>query len=104
MPSSRLLPRPAVARRRSGRRRILITGTPGTGKRPLGSYLELQRGFVHLDFDSRDTRTRFLRGSEAEFRSELAAVLASERKVVVTWTFVAETQLAYIELLRSFGF
>jgi hypothetical protein len=104
MPSSRLLPRPVVARRRSGRRLILITGTPGTGKRPLGGYLELQRGFVHLDFDSRRTRSRFLRGGEPELRSELAEVMASHPKVVVTWTYTSETQLAYVEMLRSMGF
>jgi hypothetical protein len=104
MASSRLLPWPAVARLRHGRRLILVTGTPGTGKRPLAAYLQAERGFVHVDLDSRETRTRLLRSGAEELRNELAAVVAASRKVVVTWTFVAETQLAYVERVRALGF
>jgi hypothetical protein len=103
MTSHRLLATVRV-RRRPGRRLLLITGTPGTGKRPLGSYLEAERGFVHVDLDSRATRTRLLRGGEDELRNELGAVASSTRKVVVTWTFTSETQLAYVEVMRGLGF
>jgi hypothetical protein len=103
MTSHRLLPI-GRGRRKPGRRLLLITGTPGTGKRPLGAYLESERGFVHLDLDSRRTRTRFLRGGEEELRRELGAVTSCSRKVVVTWTFTSETQLAYVELMRGLGF
>jgi len=103
MTSHRLLPN-FRGRRKPGRRLILITGTPGTGKRPLGSYLETQRDFVHVDLDSRRTRTRFLRAGEDELRRELATVTGANRKVVITWTFTSETQLAYVEVMRGLGF
>jgi len=90
--------------RKPGRRLLLITGTPGTGKRQLGSYLETQRDFLHVDLDSRRTRTQFLRAGEDELRRELATVTGANRKVVVTWTFASETQLAYVEVLRELGF
>jgi hypothetical protein len=92
------------ARRKPRRRLLLITGTPGTGKRQLGTYLESEREFVHVDLDSRRTRTQFLRGGEDELRRELASVTSSTRKVVVTWTFASETQLAYVEVMRDLGF
>jgi hypothetical protein len=103
MTSYRLLPI-SRGRHKPGRRLILITGTPGTGKRQLGSYLETQRDFLHVDLDSRRTRTRFLRGGNDELRRELATVTGSNRKVVVTWTFTSETQLAYVEAMRELGF
>lgn len=90
--------------RRGGRRLLLLTGTPGTGKRPLGSYLELARGFVHVDLDNRETRTRYLRSGEDEFRHELAILASTHPKIVVTWNFSSETQLAYLESLRGIGF
>jgi hypothetical protein len=90
--------------RRSGRRLILITGTPGTGKRPLGSYLETERGFVHVDLDNRESRTRFLLSGADALCTELATVTSTAKRIVVTWTFAAETQLEYVEAMRSLGF
>src|SRR5581483_12044533 len=104
MSTHRLLPNARGRRSHAGRRLLLLTGTPGTGKRQLGSYLELQRGFAHLDLDNREARTRYLRSGVEELRSELAALAAANRKVVVTWTVASETQLPYIEALRSLGF
>jgi len=88
----------------AGRRRLLITGTPGTGKRQLGGYLAVQRGFLHVDLDNRATRASLLRSGEAELRRELAAIAAAHRKVVVTWTFSSETQLPYVAAMRALGF
>jgi hypothetical protein len=99
----RLLPN-SRRRRIDGRRLLLITGTPGTGKRPLGTYLETERGFVHVDLDNREARTRFLRSGADALQAELAAVTATSPKIVVTWTFSAETQLAYVETMRDLGF
>ena len=90
--------------RAAGRRRILVTGTPGTGKRALGNYLAEERGFVHLDLDRGSARAQFLRSGEEGLRTELAALAASERKLVVTWTFASETQLAYVEVMQGLGF
>ena len=103
MTTHRLFPN-VLGRRKPGRRLLLVTGTPGTGKRPLGSYLETERDFVHVDLDSRRTRTQFLRAGEDELRRELATVTGASRKVVVTWTFTSETQLAYVEVMRELGF
>jgi hypothetical protein len=90
--------------RGTGRRRILITGTPGTGKRALGNYLAEERGFHHLDLDRGSMRAQFLRSGEEGLRTELAALAASNRKLVVTWTFASETQLAYVEVMQALGF
>jgi hypothetical protein len=90
--------------RAAGRRRILITGTPGTGKRALGNYLAEERGFVHLDLDRGSARAQFLRSGEEGLRGELATLAASNRKLVVTWTFASETQLAYVEVMQALGF
>ncbi|HEY3921976.1 MAG TPA: hypothetical protein VGL76_07660 [Gaiellaceae bacterium] len=98
------LPVFAGKRRSGGRRLLLITGTPGTGKRPLASYLQLERGFTHVDLDNRETRTQLLRSGESEFRTELAALAATTSKVVVTWSFSSETQLAYVETMQRLGF
>ena len=103
MPSFRLLPT-RLTRRKAGRRLLLITGTPGTGKRPLAAYLESERGFVHVDLDNRESRTRFLRSGADALRDELATVTSTASKIVVTWTFTAETQLAYVESMRTLGF
>jgi len=102
MTTHRLLPN--SQRRRNGRRLILITGTPGTGKRPLGSYLETERGFVHVDLDNRESRTRFLLSGADALCTELATVTSTAKRIVVTWTFNAETQLEYVEAMRSLGF
>jgi len=102
MTTHRLLPN--SQRRRNGRRLILITGTPGTGKRPLGSYLETERGFVHVDLDNRESRTRFLLSGADALCTELATVTSTAKRIVVTWTFSAETQLEYVEAMRSLGF
>jgi hypothetical protein len=90
--------------RAAGRRRLLITGTPGTGKRALGNYLAEERGFVHLDLDRGSARAQFLRSGEEGLRTELATLAASNRKLVVTWTFASETQLAYVEVMQALGF
>ena len=90
--------------RAAGRRRLLITGTPGTGKRALGNYLAEERGFAHLDLDRGSVRAQFLRSGEEGLRTELAALAASNRKLVVTWTFASETQLAYVEVMQALGF
>src|SRR5213592_4686710 len=94
-------PRPRRAR---GRRLLLITGTPGTGKRQLAAYLEAERGFVHVNLDNREMRTRLLLSGDRELKRELAETTGSARKVVVTWTFKTETQLPYVEAIRSLGF
>ena len=90
--------------RGAGRRRLLITGTPGTGKRALGNYLAEERGFVHVDLDRASTRSHLLRSGEEALRTELAALAADSRKLVVTWTFTSEAQLPYVELMQSLGF
>jgi hypothetical protein len=88
----------------AGRRRILITGTPGTGKRALGNYLAEERGFVHVDLDRGSVRAQFLRSGEEGLRAALAALATTNRKLIVTWNFTSETQLAYVEVMQSLGF
>ena len=65
-------------RERSGRDRsaplILLVGTPGTGKRPVGSYLEDEHGFVHVDLGDRAASERLLASGDAGLRAEIATL------------------------------
>jgi hypothetical protein len=99
-------PRSPVRRRRTRTTadRLLITGTRGSGKRPLGNYLAIQRGFVHLDFDNPAIRARFVACGEDRLRAELAALTKTGRRVVVTWDVSSASQLASIRVLQALGF
>jgi hypothetical protein len=77
---------------------ILLVGTPGTGKRPLGSYLEREHGFVHLDFENAETRSRYL-GSGAE----IDRLRAGGQGVIVTWAAGDAEQLDEVRLLLGQG-
>jgi hypothetical protein len=82
---------------------LLLIGTPGTGKRPLGSYLERERGFVHLDFENADTRERLLRGGPVGLRAEIDRLRAGGRGVVITWAAGDAGQLREVRQLLSQG-
>jgi hypothetical protein len=82
---------------------LLLIGTPGTGKRPLGSYLERERGFVHLDFENAETRKRFLSGGAASLRAELSRLRAEGKGVVITWAAGSSDQLREVKRLRALG-
>jgi hypothetical protein len=82
---------------------LLLIGTPGTGKRPLASYLERERGFVHVDFEHSATRRRFLARGNAALRSELAHVASGSRGVVITWAAGNTGQLDDVKRLRALG-
>lgn len=72
-------------------RRILVVGAPGTGRRTVGTLLELERGFLHLRV-----------GDRARAGSLLRAVSAcgADQDVVVTWTApLAEETVASLRLL-----
>jgi hypothetical protein len=82
---------------------LLLIGTPGTGKRPLGSYLERERGFVHLDFENAETRARFLEGGAAAVRARVDRLREGGRGVVVTWAAGDGDQLREVRQLLSQG-
>jgi hypothetical protein len=94
-------------RGRSGRDRsaplILLVGTPGTGKRPLGSYLEDEHGFVHVDLGHRAARERLLASGDDGLRREIARLAERGRGVIFTWTAGSCDQLAEIGRLRAAG-
>ena len=89
---------------RAPSRLLLITGTPGTGKRALGHYLAARDGFAHVDLDSADARARFLAGGGRGLRAEVAAYRKADLDLVVTWSARAGTYLPYLRALRSLGF
>src|SRR6516164_4695032 len=93
------------SRRRSAQRGplLLLIGTPGTGKRPLGSYLERERGFIHLNFENAETRERYLGAGPAALRSEIDALRAGGTGVVITWAAGDAEQLPDIRRLVSHG-
>ena len=82
---------------------LLLIGTPGTGKRPLGSYLERERGFVHLDFENAETRNRHLGPGPAALRAEIDRLRAGGRGVVITWAAGDADQLRDVRNLVSQG-
>jgi hypothetical protein len=88
---------------RSRRGNLLLIGTPGTGKRPLASYLAERNGFVHLDFEEGGTRTFFLDGSDAELGERLGRAADSGQRIVITWTAGPPSQLRQLQRLRSLG-
>jgi hypothetical protein len=98
-------PRRAVRwRRERTADRLLITGTRGSGKRPVGNYLALQHGFVHLDFSNPETRARFVGRGADGLRAALRALDKPGRRVVVTWDLESPEQLRSVRVLQSLGF
>ena len=73
-------------------RRILVTGTAGTGRRSLGAVLALERGFRHVDD----------RVATSAGRSELVRALVQRLDVVVTWTGALSAPSPH--MLRSLDF
>jgi hypothetical protein len=84
-------------------RLILLVGTPGTGKRPIGSYLRGERGFVHLDLGNRAAREWLLGGTDAELRGNLAALTRRSEGVILTWAAGPTGQLRQIRRLGAAG-
>jgi hypothetical protein len=82
---------------------LLLLGTPGTGKRPLGSYLEQEHGFVHLNFERAETRDRYLGEGPAALRARLDQLRGDGRGVVITWEAGDATQLEEVKRLLSQG-
>src|SRR5262245_9930914 len=81
-------------------RRLLLTGTPGCGKRSLGNLLAVTHPFAHVDLDS----PRRLHADADALVAELEAVLEESPNVVATWTPRSEDDLALPELLQANGF
>jgi hypothetical protein len=82
---------------------LLLIGTPGTGKRPLGSYLAGERGYIHLDFENAETRERFLSGGGAALRAKLSCLRAGGQGVVITWSAGSADQVRDVKRLRAAG-
>ena len=74
---------------------LLISGTPSTGKSTFGNWLEVNRGFVHLDVELENARClrernlfeawrQAIDGKPQEF---VAALARLGKPVVTTWGF-----------------
>jgi hypothetical protein len=85
-------------------RLLLVVGTPGTGKRAVGHYLEQQTGFAHLDFENDEVRRRFLESGTGALRAKIAELAAEGRGLVVTWGAGAAGQLRQVRRLQAPGF
>jgi hypothetical protein len=94
-------------RGRSGRDRsaplILLIGTPGTGKRPVGSYLQDEHGFVHVDLGDWAVRERLLASGDNGLRKEIATLAERRGGVIFTWAAGSCDQLREIRRLRAAG-
>ena len=91
-------------RRAPSERRLLITGTPGTGKRVLGNYLVDSREFVHVDLDNPQARERFLGAGADGLRAELKANIEPGQDIVVTWTSASADDVATVRTMQALGF
>jgi hypothetical protein len=87
----------------AGRRRLLlITGTPGSGKRQIGNHLVEEHAFLHIDLDNPDARTR-LPGLAEGSCALLDATIGPDQDVIVTWSDSSAEALPVVRLLESFG-
>jgi hypothetical protein len=82
---------------------LLLIGTPGTGKRPLGSYLAHERAFTHLNFENPETRERYLGAGPAALRARIEGLRSGGRGVVITWAAGDTEQLRDVRRLVSQG-
>lgn len=72
-------------------RRLLVAGAPGTGRRTVGTMLELERGFRHVRV-----------GGAAPAGNLLQTLAETGGDVVVTWTAPLDEET--LEWLRLLGF
>jgi hypothetical protein len=84
-------------------RKLLLIGTPGTGKRPVAHYLAETNDFVHLDFEDEATRAFYLDRSTAGLRELLGKTAGPDRGVVITWAAAGPAQLGQVRRLSSLG-
>jgi hypothetical protein len=82
---------------------LLLIGTPGAGKRPLGSYLERERGFTHLSFENPETRERYLGAGPAALRARIDRLREGGTGVVITWAAGDTEQLREVRRLVAQG-
>jgi hypothetical protein len=88
----------------SGAQLLLITGTPGSGKRVIGNLLVDEHLFVHVDLDNLHANRRFLGNGVDGLRAELEANIEPGQDMVVTWTPGSDDALSFVRLMQSFGF
>src|SRR5262249_50726666 len=81
-------------------RRLLLTGTPGCGKRSLGNLLAFAHPFAHVDLDS----PRRAQADADGLWAELEAVLSLSPNTVATWTPHPEDDATLLELMQANGF
>ena len=91
-----------VSQRSAEPKLLLLTGIPGTGKTTLGDYLQRERGFRHLDFES-GILGQYINGNQV-IDAQVAALKASGDSAVITWGFLPAEQLAAVLRLRELGF
>ena len=86
------------------RRLILITGTPGSGKRAVGYLLVDEWSFVHLDLDNRHANARFLGRGVEGLREELEENLEPGQDMVITWNPGSKDALPMVREMQGLGF
>jgi len=91
---------PIDERERPAGRRLLLTGTPGCGKRSLGNLLAATHPFVHVDLDS----PRFTGHDSEAIWAELEAKLEEGADAVATWTPSSKTDIPLLEVIQENGF
>jgi adenylate kinase family enzyme len=84
-----------------GRKLLLVTGIPGTGKTCYGKLLAQKFGFVHYDLEAK-TNLDPLLADPAKF---MDTILEKEGDVVATWGFLPnDEQIQIVNQFQARGF
>jgi gluconate kinase len=83
----------------SGKRLVLITGIPGTGKTTIGNHLQDKFGFTHLDVEHYLTHSLI-----HDLNRAISQALQSHGSSVITWGFLPVQDLDNIKALMAAGF
>ena len=82
------------------KKRILITGIPGTGKTKTGGYFQSQYGYTHINLEEQDKICALIQDPN-KFIEQL---LIEKKNVIVTWGFLPEEQGDVVKLFKENGF
>jgi len=84
------------------KKRLLITGFPGTGKTTLGNYFKDKYGYKHIDLENAVILNKLL-SNPIQFVNEF--IEDTYNDIVMSWGFVPnENQINIVILLKTSGF
>ncbi len=86
------------------KKRILITGIPGTGKSAIGDYFQREYGYKHVDCEDLPGGNEELKVLIERPDEFIRSLLIEKRNVVVTWGFPPEHGEGAVIKFKESGF